>query len=155
MNRALFVVVLTLGCGTRTIDDGYLDEWRDGGVLPDDTSPASDTATTIDTAPVANITCGMTTCDASSQDCCVTMAGAKCAARGTCSGFGAALSCSSPKSCPAGNVCCFRASGTGGAAKCESSCMGGRTTFPLCETDADCTGGTRCQSLFGGLRGCR
>lgn len=150
----LLCAVFAVGCGSRTIDDGYLDDWRtDAGALPVD-SGATD-AVVVDTAtvePPDGVRCGSTECTAGSEECCLTMGGASCVAIGACRG--ASLTCSSTASCSAGKVCCFRVGGAGGRAACEGECNG-RGAFRLCESDAECMMGQRCRDLPGGVRGCR
>lgn len=110
-----------------------------------------------DGGTVTRITCGMTTCDSATQECCVTPSGggatAKCIPRdGICSG-GVTLSCSTGAACPAGQSCCLRVSMSGGDATCSSMC-GGPGAFRLCTTDAECPMGQRCRSTTIGLRAC-
>jgi hypothetical protein len=64
------------------------------------------------------ITCGTTTCDSTTQECCLSfMGGSSCAPTGQCQG-GASLSCSSGANCASGEVCCATLSGGGASASC-------------------------------------
>jgi hypothetical protein len=165
--RSLLVLtsLLAMACGSRTIGDGFDIDTN----IPEDGAVTTDTATipgsdaivpgtdggTVEPSPT--IRCGMSTCVATSQECCVTAAAgggtAVCQAReAPCRGV--ALSCTSPAGC-GGQTCCLVFMDGGGTATCQPTCMGGRGTQALCETDADCTGGRRCRNaMFGGLRVC-
>ena len=159
-NRILLVTaLLMIGCGSRTIDDGYLDDWRADGGETDSAVVVTDTASiNVDTAtvePSRTIRCGSAECNAATQDCCLGPGGGTCAGRGACM-RGASLSCSSAASCPSGNVCCFRFSGMSGKSTCDSTCSG-RGSFQLCDSDSECSGGTRCRDgmLVPGVKTCR
>ncbi len=163
--------VMSVGCGSRTIGDGFDIDTRvvEDGAVVDTGSSSTDGAVSSDSTPVdpgtdggtvepsATIRCGADTCVASSEDCCVSGGGgggsADCRPKGTC-GRGLALSCSSPASC-GGQACCLVVRDGGGTATCQPTCAGGRETQRLCETDADCTMGRRCRNaMFAGLRVC-
>lgn len=161
---ALFVV----GCGSRTLADGFDIDTTTDGASTDTGTTTTDGAVNVDGStpvepsdggtvePERTISCGMDKCSAATEDCCISGgAGAACRPRGSCT-RGVALSCSSTASCATGQVCCFRASGMGGAATCTTTCSGGRETFRLCETDSECNAGTTCRGVgFGSLRSCR
>ncbi|MEO6420110.1 MAG: hypothetical protein ABIP39_11910, partial [Polyangiaceae bacterium] len=117
--------------------------------------------------PMTGITCGMTSCDSATQECCLTvmggggpMAGGTCTAKGACMG-GLALTCSSSASCAMGDVCCVNFTQTGGTATCQPSCMGGGGGggggggIQLCATDAECPMGEACSMGPGGFKACR
>lgn len=119
---------------------------EDGGVSP---PPPADGST----GP-GGIACGMSTCNAATQDCCAGTGGAKCVTKGTCTG-GATLSCTDPSVCATGEVCCASGGGGGGGggagAKCSKTCTGA----VLCSTNADCKAPQTCQPAFGGVKTCR
>ncbi len=148
---------------------------HDSGQPPDATmadSSGSDTATGSDSPPMMDappardvsveaggIPCGTTNCDPESQTCCLEfMTGTRsCVAKAACNDGGLSITCSSPASCPTGDVCCASYSGGGiGGAKVSctspSACMG----FELCETKADCPSDEICEmSPFMGFKICR
>lgn len=157
LSIALLTVSGLCGCGSRTIDDGYLDDWRaDGGEA--DSAVVTDTTSVVDTGtvePSRTIRCGMSECNAASEDCCLGGGGSSCQARGTCM-RGASLSCSSAASCSGGQVCCFKFTGMSGKSQCDASCEG-RGSFQLCETDGECPVGNSCREsmIVRGVRVCR
>ncbi len=108
--------------------------------------------TPTDTPIEGGITCGATTCDGLTQDCCASFTGLSCVPKGKCTG-GGTLSCSDSTSCPTGQVCCFGGLGGGGgpSAKCAPVCAG----IQLCKTSAECKAPNTCQPVFGGFRVCR
>ncbi len=115
---------------------------RDGSVPP---SPSVD-------GSVAVISCGTASCNAASQECCVTQGGAACIAKGDdCQG--GTLSCSGKASCAGASVCCAQFNGSTGGASCQPSCAPG--TIQLCGTNAECTAPATCQAVFGGFKTCR
>ncbi|MGZ3418303.1 MAG: hypothetical protein ACXVEF_00160 [Polyangiales bacterium] len=178
------VLVFAVGCGGSVTDSPAVDE--DSGATGDDssasgdsttpgddsTTPGDDAVTPPDDAPATEgsvpptdggsmsgtITCGMTTCDAKTQQCCVSfsMAGAtsKCVATGTCMGMGSVpLACTDSTVCATGEVCCARLGGGGSGSSCQKTCMMGTR---LCATDAECRMGEKCTlSMFTGLKSCR
>ncbi len=174
---SLFAFGLLVGCGART-DSSWMDEFAtgtedgavndsattndDGVFLPDDDVPPTFDSGVIvaDAGPVSRpITCGTTTCDSATQECCLSSSGAapKCTPKGTCTG-GAALSCSSAASCAPGQQCCLTQPTPSAppSSTCKSACSGGGPggEIPLCTSDAECPAGTRCRRLGGGIRGC-
>ena len=89
--------------------------------------------------------CGTTTCDAATQDCCISGSWqGTCAAKGSCTS--GALSCSSSASCSGGQICCATVATDGrptaacAAAPCPS--------FQLCARPAECTGGQPCTGMI-------
>lgn len=132
-----------------------------GSSVEEETGQPTDSGTSTDTAiadtstpagdggrSTGSIKCGMETCNAATQDCCVGLSGAKCVAIGGCGG-GSAFLCSDSVSCPSGQVCC--AERLGGGAQCQMGCMG----VVLCATDAECSADQRCVTGLGGVRVCR
>lgn len=128
----------------------------------DGTTPPSDgTTPPTDAGPgtPGTISCGMTTCDAKTQECCVSFSGggmstSKCVASGMCMGGGSvALACTDSTVCKMGEVCCAHFGGGGSGSDCSKTCMGGTR---LCSTDSECRMGEKCQtSMFTGLKTCR
>ena len=92
--------------------------------------------------PPASLTCGMSSCNTASQDCCDSRAGLGCVAKGTC--MGATLTCTSAGDCPPGDVCCLGGFGPGGppTSSCQMRCGGGGGPGgggqQLCASDAEC-----------------
>ncbi len=190
LNVSLLAVVLgalsVVACGGRVADVGAADS--DSGVPNGQPGPGAGGPnggpnggpTLVDggtsPAPTTGITCGMTSCDSTTQECCIMavgpggpggpMAGGTCTAKGACMG-GVALSCSSASGCMAGNVCCVSFTNAGGTATCAPSCMGmggggpggpgggGGGGIQLCAIDAECPMGEACVMGFGGLKACR
>ena len=119
---------------------------QDGGILPVDAGP-----------PSTSIACGTTTCDSTTQDCCVSFqrgAGTSCVAHGTCSGI--PLTCTGSANCSGGDVCC--ASLGGGGASCQPTCAGTGGfggSFQLCNSDSDCPSGDHCRMSPFGVGICR
>jgi hypothetical protein len=176
----LFGVGLTwVACGGRTtLDDTTLDGESpnpDGGVtidsslpcskcLPDgafmDVSTGQDSPVTVFDAggPPPVIACGMTTCDALTEVCCVTFSGMAinetCTAPSGCMG-GATLACTSASDCPTNEVCCGQLMGMSIDSTCAPSCMGGFANPQLCATSAECPMGQTCQPALFGLKTCR
>ena len=133
------------GTDTTVIDTGVTDT----GIVFD---TAFDTVIDVplDVPGDSGITCGASTCNAATQDCCASFTGLTCVAKGTCAG-GGTLSCSDSTSCPKGQVCCFGAGGGAPSAKCASTCGG----IQLCKTSLECKFPQTCQPVFGGFRICR
>jgi hypothetical protein len=124
-----------------------------GSTAPTDTttdSSTTDTAT-VDTAaetrPTGSIKCGMGSCNAASEECCVGLSGTKCVMIGGCGG-GTPFSCSDNSVCKTGEVCCAMSLTSG--SKCATSCTG----YVLCATDAECTDGKKCLNGLGGTKYC-
>ena len=179
----LLLLCLCVGCGTRTIaddpfafgetpDGGAL---LDGGKLPADGALPSDDGSVIGEdggilidppadAALARIACGTSSCDPTSQECCLTGGGggpgggsAACTAKGACrASGGVALPCTGAANCPAGQVCCVSGGGPGASptAQCTATCTG-RGSQTLCASDAECPSGNRCQSTPLGFGFCR
>jgi hypothetical protein len=101
------------------------------------------------------VACGGSTCDARTQDCCLTLGGGRCVPNGACVGP-LSLSCESAKNCEGGDVCCIEVGGGSLTAACRPSCGGGRGPHvQVCRSDAECTHGTRCQRTPLGFGFCR
>jgi hypothetical protein len=173
----VFACSLILGCGSRTLDDDpFLQALADGGAKAESgdeggtTTPdggglgSDDGVVEIDAGPPVStsIACGSATCDATTQECCVSFGGggggagsAKCTAKGACTG-GVALPCTGPSNCEAGQVCCLSAGGPGStpSAKCAPTCTG-RNNLILCSSDADCVAPSTCQRTMSGFGACR
>jgi hypothetical protein len=102
------------------------------------------------------ISCGNTTCDGATQECCVGLmgggGGATCVSQGSCAGI--SLACTSAANCASGDVCCISLGG--GGASCATSCSGGMGgNYQLCSTDAECPAGDTCQTTPFGVSICR
>ena len=136
------------------LDTGLLDTGVTDSTVFDtgfDTGFDAPPDTPTDTPIEGGITCGATTCDGLTQDCCASFTGLSCVPKGKCTG-GGTLSCSDSTSCPTGQVCCFGGLGGGGpSAKCALVCAG----IQLCKTSAECKAPNTCQPVFGGFRVCR
>ncbi len=109
----------------------------DGGVVVVDASTADGSTGRID--------CGMMTCDAATEECCVMGVGSGMVTTscipmgGTCMGGGTAA-CDGPEDCASGDVCCGTGGGGSFSVDCAPSAMcGGFTSFELCHTAGDCT----------------
>jgi hypothetical protein len=194
----LLCVILTVGCGSRTLDD-FVDVAGDGASTEGDGASATDTGSggTVDDAggttdpdsgviepedtgtviadagaPVdagktdsgskgSSISCGMTTCDSATQECCVSASGmgvsSACTKKGACKGA-VTLSCSDGKACAAGQVCCLVLDMTGGESTCAKSCGGGGGgggSAILCSADSECPMGQTCrESRIPGVKIC-
>jgi hypothetical protein len=99
-----------------------------------------------DAAPAGLTRCGSSWCDAHTQDCCFHADWSEfCGQKG---GSGCTVSCSSPASCPSGQVCCATQAQSGTVtATCSSTpCAGSGPvgSYQLCATQADCPGGQPC-----------
>lgn len=153
MRSVLVLAFMAAGCGSRTIGDGFdIDTTIPADGAVDTASGGDSIGPNVDTGPSAIIRCGMDSCAAAIEDCCVSMAGSECRPKGTC-GRGATLSCSGSSSC-GGQACCLSFRDGGAFATCQPMCAG--RDQRLCDTDADCTMGRRCRdSMFGGFRVCR
>lgn len=141
------------GSDTAATDDSTTPVTDDGLPPGDSIAPPGDTSTPPTDGGSGKIACGMTTtCDAATQECCITMAGAKCITKGTMCG-GATLACTDSTSCPTGDVCCGTFGGGSAGANCVAAgmCMG----RILCSTSAECPAGETCQNSFGGVKTCR
>ena len=125
----------------------------DASVPPDDGG-----VIVVDASTGGTISCGQTTCNSSTQVCCVTYSGQStsesCVGIGQCQN-GAALACTSAASCPNGELCCGSFSQTSAGSKCEPSCPTGYGNFQLCDTTAECSQGLTCKLGFGGFKTCR
>ena len=163
MNRSVLFVVLGLalfpGCGNDGGGTG-----RDSGSTPGLDSgtpiPGADSGTPIPgtdsgtpgTRPMGIMTdpdpgqvaCGSMTCNVPAQICCTSFSGQMCVAPGSCGGgFAAPAECDGPEDCSGAENCCAPTglSDLTTGTTCEASC-GSR--FPMCQTDADCSGGQTC-----------
>ncbi|MBL8719510.1 MAG: hypothetical protein JNL79_26210 [Myxococcales bacterium] len=148
-------VIDTGDLDTGLLDTGLLDTGVTDSTVFDtgfDTGFDAPPDTPTDTPIEGGITCGATTCDGLTQDCCASFTGLSCVPKGKCTG-GGTLSCSDSTSCPTGQVCCFGGLGGGGgpSAKCAPVCAG----IQLCKTSAECKAPNTCQPVFGGFRVCR
>lgn len=122
----------------------------DSGNTGTDSSSAPDTST-----PLAPLPCGMTTCDPSTQVCCVTFQPTTqtCIAIGApCSG--GTLSCSSKLNCSSGDVCCLDYAGGKVTTTCKPACLGGFQEPQLCASDGECTPPDTCRTIPGGYKAC-
>jgi hypothetical protein len=101
------------------------------------------------------ITCGTTSCNATTQACCVPTTGGapSCIAKAD-SCAGGKLACTAPDTCGGGQKCCLGTAGTLSGSTCKASCT--ITEDQLCDSDSDCTGGDTCKNLGGspGLKHC-
>lgn len=131
----------------------------DGGVTitsGNDGGTADDTGSTpVGCSPISGglpceankIYCGASSCDATSQDCCVdTKTGqSACGAKGSCGATKAGLGCDEAADCAAGEVCCFTASGiTPTGAICQTGPCGLGDFSQSCRGDAECAGSGQC-----------
>jgi len=108
------------------------------------------------------IDCMGTTCDETTEQCCVTGglgggASGMCIPRGDeC--MGGTADCDGPEDCSgSGEICCARVEGLSSASStCTTEmCGGGFTSFELCHTPADCTDTTQmcCPVMMFGFSG--
>jgi hypothetical protein len=143
--------------GSVTLDSGPCSKCLPDSSLLDVSSGQDSPIVVVDAGPPPMITCGMTTCDALTQVCCVTFAGMTI--NETCTGptacMGAVLACTSAADCPMSEVCCGQLMGMSIDSQCAPSCMGGFTNPQLCATSAECPMGEMCRPAFGGLMVCR
>ncbi len=125
----------------------------DGGPIFVDASPPFADAS----PPPTSIQCGNTTCNSSTQVCCVTYNGQTlqetCTAQGQCQGGG--FACSSASSCPNNEVCCATITQTQQTSKCQTACQGGFQNPQLCATTAECPSGLTCKPTPFGFSVCR
>jgi hypothetical protein len=121
---------------------------RDGGGFGRDGGSAQDAG------PDTGLTCGNTSCDPATQDCCVSSLGARCGARGSCPG--GTLSCTSPTACTTGQVCCATFGANGALhASCADTCSSdGGFAVRLCTSNDHCPEGVACQPSLFGVRTC-
>jgi hypothetical protein len=121
--------------------DGGGDARQDGGQRDAQQDAQTDGAQQDGSTPGV-IECGNTTCDAATQQCCVTFQGASCIARGAqCQG--AVATCDGPEDCGGTTpICCGRTNGSNRGLRCSSAnqCNGAR----VCHLDADCASGQKC-----------
>jgi hypothetical protein len=111
----------------------------DGGIVLMDGGGSTDGGGTV------GIACMGMTCDATTEQCCVTMSsggamGACIARDATC--MGAVADCDGPEDCSGGDVCCARVGLGGASTTCEAAAMctpGSFGPFELCHAPADCT----------------
>jgi hypothetical protein len=125
----------------------------DGGPVDVDAAPPP-----FDAGPPGNpIQCGNTTCNSSTDVCCVTANGQvvneACTPIGQCKG--AAFSCSSASSCPNNEVCCATFTQTQQTSQCQSACQGGFQNPQLCASTAECPNGLTCKQTPFGFKTCR
>lgn len=82
--------------------------------------------------------CGTTTCDAATQDCCISGSWqGTCAAKGSCTT--GVLSCSGSASCSGGQICCATVATDG---RPTAACAAGPCpAYQLCARPSECTGG--------------
>lgn len=96
------------------------------------------------------IDCMGVTCNAMTEQCCITRDPGGGGAMGTCIAsdamcMGATAACDGPEDCGGGEVCCARVGLGGASTTCEASAMcasGAYGPFELCHAPADCTDGT-------------
>jgi hypothetical protein len=139
------------------------------GSPPPPPPPGTSSGGSSGTTPAPGIACGKTSCNSSTQECCLSLAGggpgsvsSACTAKGSCAS-GVALSCSSAASCAAGQVCCLGQSNSGASAECKTSCgggggpggPGGNFSVQLCNADPECPKNQECEPLQFGLKACR
>lgn len=137
-------------------DGGTSTSSSDAGPSGSDSGSADDTGTgPVGCSPVSGglpcepnkVYCGASSCDATSQDCCVdTKTGqSACAAKGTCPVGKAGLGCDEAGDCAAGEVCCFTASGiTPTGSICQTGPCGLGDFSQSCRGDAECAGSGQC-----------
>jgi hypothetical protein len=107
-----------------------------------DVLPPLDAPPPSDGSTPGIIECGTTTCNAATQQCCVTWQGASCIAKGAqCQGIVA--TCDGPEDCNPGQICCGRTWGQNRGLTCTApnACNNGER---VCHLDADCVSGERC-----------
>ena len=149
-----------------------------GGVTGGSGSGSTGTSGSVSGPPSAGpapasaaITCGKTSCNLATQDCCIQDASgvASCTTKGQCQGV--ALSCTSSANCVNGEVCCVQLDQGSQAASCQTSCDSGPGggpgdpggdpgdpgdpgggpgdgpggAFRLCASTAECAKGETCQ----------
>jgi len=121
--------------GGASTSDGGASAVGGGTVIVDGGGPSTGGA-----PPGNTINCGMTMCDAATQQCCGTQGGASCIDTGSdCPGV--VLNCSSAANCSGGDVCCLTGSGPQDAeASCAPTCEGGGPGggLQLCADSAEC-----------------
>ena len=100
----------------------------------------------IDAGPPPAIKCGNTTCNAQSQQCCISQQGASCVSTGNCNG-GIALSCSSSANCASGEVCCATLGGGTPSAKCASTCGNPPQAIQVCAKKSECKPNQNCIAI--------
>ncbi len=152
--------------GTTPVDDGGIiiadaTSPFDAGLPqpPDASVPPSDGGIIVlDGGGSGPITCGQTTCNSSTQVCCVTFSNQQvqdnCVGIGQCQN-GITLACTSALSCPPGDVCCASFTQTSSSSQCELKCPTGFGNRQLCASTSECQPGLTCQPGFGGLMVCR
>ncbi len=150
------VASLDAGADAKKADGGTSAPPKDGGRTPGDDSGKNeeDSSTPIPCAPVSGglpcdadkVYCGATSCDATTEDCCVdTRNGSStCGAKGSCTGK-AGLGCDEAGDCATGEVCCFSASGaTPTGALCQTGPCGFGDYSQSCRSDSECAGSGQC-----------
>ncbi len=141
-----------------SIPDGGKDGATDSGVEggPKDGGGPEGGEAGLDAASEGSspITCGMATCDPTTQECCVSRTGAACAAIGQCTGLN--LSCTGTDNCTGGDVCCVTFGGGLPSSSCQPSCAGGPGGgIQLCTGNQDCTPPRTCRQTPLGFGICR
>lgn len=124
-----------------------------GGVGTAGTSPVAGAGGTVSVTPIE---CGDQTCDASTQSCCVGLAGLNCIRKNQACG-GAVLGCTVNSNCDGGDVCCLSITGdVTAASSCKARCDNGTgRDRQLCQTDDECLPPTRfCTPTIFGVNIC-
>ncbi len=98
--------------------------------------------------PPVPITCGLQTCAAGAQTCCIQSSGGvtteSCVKTGTSCPGGATIGCLDGAACSDGNICCLSVLNASTACESVQTCTGG-VGLILCAGDGDCpTGSPRC-----------
>ena len=98
--------------------------------------------------PPVPIACGLQTCAAGAQTCCIQSSGGvtteSCVKTGTSCPGGATIGCLDGAACSDGNICCLSVLNASTACESVQTCTGG-VGLILCAGDGDCpTGSPRC-----------
>ncbi|MBK6694365.1 MAG: hypothetical protein IPG50_19485 [Myxococcales bacterium] len=173
-NLAWMLVAAWIGCTSTTdpvpagssLTDAGKDAKASAAATTDSGSSATDAgATKKDSGSVApvpcsaisgglpcdpgKLSCGSSTCDTATQECCVDLTGASakpaCVNKGSCANV--ALQCDEADDCGSGEVCCFSASGvTPTGSLCQSGPCGLGDFSQSCRGDGECAGSGSCGS---------
>lgn len=87
------------------------------------------------------VSCGNTSCDLSTNVCCVGLTGEECQSGDMCPDFSAPKVCDGPEDCESGQNCCVSFPA---GSSCKAACDPNALELTLCHQDAECSNGQVC-----------